>query len=107
MHGGKSNFWGEEIYKLRMERGLSQRQLANEAQVNRSTLRRIEEGMARGDIDVIGRLLDYMGYGLDMYTVESIKKKKLMSLQEAADPVRKSRDAMSRLLGLQFGSQWH
>ena len=52
-----SNFWGNLVVSLRDEQGISQRQLASRAKVNRSTLRRIEEGTARGDIDIMERLL--------------------------------------------------
>ena len=58
------NFWSEDIRKLRLEKGLSQRQLAKLAKVNRTTLRNIEEGEGPIQIDVYERLLAALGYDL-------------------------------------------
>lgn len=63
--GSRGNFWGALIRQLRFEMRLSQRQLAVSARVNRSTLRRIEEGTARGDIHLIEALLEVLGYELE------------------------------------------
>lgn len=61
----RENFWGELIKSLREEQGVSQRVLADGAQINRGTLRRIERGTTAGDINMIERLLDYLGYDLE------------------------------------------
>jgi transcriptional regulator with XRE-family HTH domain len=98
MQGGKvANFWGGLIRDLRTERGLSQRQLAFLAQVNRSTLRRIEDGTARGDIDLIERLLRVSGYELEAMHRDEQRKRL------AADPVLRSRLAFAKLSG---GYDW-
>ena len=96
--GGRTNFWGTLIHDLRSERGLSQRRLADEAQVNRSTLRRIEEGTARGDIDVIERLLTLMGYELEALDQPSLTAQRRLALEAAADPALRSAAAMSNLM---------
>jgi transcriptional regulator with XRE-family HTH domain len=59
------NFWGNLIKSLREEQNVSQRVLAEGASINRATLRRIEKGRTPGDIDMIERVLDYLGYDLE------------------------------------------
>lgn len=61
----RENFWGTLIKSLRDEQGISQRVLAHGANINRATLRRIEKGRTPGDIDMIERVLDYLGYDLE------------------------------------------
>lgn len=61
----RENFWGTLIKSLRDEQGVSQRVLAEGANINRATLRRIEKGRTPGDIDMIERVLDYLGYDLE------------------------------------------
>lgn len=61
----RDNFWGTLIKSLREEQGVSQRVLAGGAGINRATLRRIEKGRTPGDIDMIERVLDYLGYDLE------------------------------------------
>jgi transcriptional regulator with XRE-family HTH domain len=61
-----NNWWGDLIRDLRAEQRISQRQLSRLAQVNRSTLRRIEQGTARGEIAVLERLLSMLGYELEV-----------------------------------------
>ena len=60
-----NNFWGNLIRSLREEQQISQRTLASAAKVNRSTLRRIEAGQTSGDIRIIERLLNRLGYELE------------------------------------------
>ena len=61
----QANFWGELIKKLREERGVTQRTLATEAGVNRSTLRRIEAGLTSGDMETVEKVLNFLGYELE------------------------------------------
>ena len=49
------------IRALRVGQGMSQRQLARRAKINRSTVRRIEKGTCRASIDVYQRLLHPLG----------------------------------------------
>ncbi|MCL4743871.1 MAG: helix-turn-helix domain-containing protein [Burkholderiaceae bacterium] len=65
------NFWGELIRCLREEKGLSQRVLADRASVNRSTLRRIEAGKTSADIEMMERVLSYLGYELEAIDMEA------------------------------------
>jgi transcriptional regulator with XRE-family HTH domain len=94
------NFWGDLVRQLREEQGISQRLLATGAKVNRSTLRRIEEGTARGDIDIVEKLLNYLGYELEAETAASRDELLKRRAAETADPSMRSRLAVSRLLGL-------
>jgi transcriptional regulator with XRE-family HTH domain len=96
----RGNFWGELIAELRSEQKISQRQLAERAKVNRSTLRRIEEGRARGDIDIMERLLNYLGYDLEAITASSRQDLLKKRAEAAKDPAEKSRLAADRLLAL-------
>lgn len=56
-----TNFWGNTLRELRLAQGVSERQLAAVTKVNRSTLHRIERGIAWPDIMLMERLLDYLG----------------------------------------------
>lgn len=94
------NFWGELVVRLREEQKISQRQLASGAGVNRSTLRRIEEGTARGDIDVVERLLNYLGYELEAMTAMSVEQRIKLQADQTSNPNRRSELAASRILAL-------
>jgi transcriptional regulator with XRE-family HTH domain len=58
-------YWCNLVRELRAERGLSQRQAAIAASINRSTLRRLERCRASPKISVLERLLTLYGYELD------------------------------------------
>lgn len=58
--------WGAEIKKLRDEKGMSQRRLAKLAGVDRASLRRFESGESRGNIDLIEKLVEVLGYELEL-----------------------------------------
>jgi transcriptional regulator with XRE-family HTH domain len=58
-------FWGQLIFQLRTEKDMLLRELAIRAQVNRSTLRRIEEGASNRDITMIKAVLAVLGYELE------------------------------------------
>jgi transcriptional regulator with XRE-family HTH domain len=94
------NFWGVLIQQLREEQKISQRQLAARAKVNRSTLRRIEEGTARGDIDIMERLLRYLGYELEAIATSSREALLKKRAADAKDPAERSKLAASRLLAI-------
>jgi transcriptional regulator with XRE-family HTH domain len=57
--------WGGIIQSIRKERGLSQRGLALKSGVNRNTLRRIEQGVTNGTVDVLTLLLKHLGHDLE------------------------------------------
>jgi len=54
------------IRQLREEREMSQRQLAKEALIHRSTLRRIEEDRVDVKSSVLERLANVLGYDMDL-----------------------------------------
>lgn len=60
-------FWGQLIATIRTERGMSQRELAQAASVNRPTLRKIEAGKTAGTIVTMEALLSALGYDLDVF----------------------------------------
>jgi transcriptional regulator with XRE-family HTH domain len=98
------NFWSKDIRELRLEKGLSQRELAKLAKVNRTTLRSIEEGKGPIQIDIYERLLAALGY-------ELMPIKREVSLEELrrqasieTDPKRRSQLAMQILLRLAPGT---
>lgn len=93
-----TNFWGTLIKRLRAEQHVSQRQLSSRAKVNRSTLRRIEDGEARGDIDIIERLLNYLGYELEAMAKEGIQQRLKKQAQIEANKEQRAKLAASRLL---------
>jgi transcriptional regulator with XRE-family HTH domain len=94
------NFWGELVVQLRKEQKISQRKLAEEAHVNRSTLRRIEECGSSGDIEVMERILNYLGYELEAITSSSLADKLKARAELTEDPVQKSKLAASRILAM-------
>ena len=101
------DFWGDLIKELREEQGLTQRQLATRAGVNRTTLRRIESKRARGDIDVIETLLDFLGYELEAIHRDAVEEIRKRMAEAADDPLQRSRVAATKLIGLQpNGKQW-
>jgi hypothetical protein len=69
------------------------------AKVNRSTLRRIEDGTARGDIDLIERLLGVAGYELEAMHRDALLEQQRRREAEKADPVLRSRAAFAKLSG--------
>jgi len=100
-------FWGELIRELREEQGLTQRQLATLAGVNRTTLRRIENKSARGDIDVIERLLEFLGYELEAIHRDALEAFNKRLNEAEGDPQQRSQLAAIRLFGLQSnGAFW-
>lgn len=92
--------WGSLITQLRKERGVSQRQLAIEAKVSRSTLRKIENGETVGFIDDIERILNYLGYELEALTVEAVDERRHREAEIAANPELRSQRAASFLASL-------
>lgn len=105
--GRRIDFWGDLIKELREEQGFTQRQLATRAGVNRTTLRRIENKQARGDIDVIEKLLDFLGYELEAIHRDALEEIRKRMAKAADDPLERSRVAASKLIGLQpNGKLW-
>lgn len=96
----QNNFWGDLIKSLREEKDISQRQLASDTQVNRSTLRRIEDGATPGDIDTVESLLKYLGYELEAVTADDREERKRREAAMMADPARRSQLAAQRILSL-------
>lgn len=96
----KGNYWGCLIRQLREEQHVSQRELAAKAKVNRSTLRRIEEGTARGSIDDMERLFGFLGYELDALTHQSRSEHLRRHAQERGDPALLAKAAAVHLLSL-------
>lgn len=65
----KAQFYGELIYTLRMEHGVSQRALQASTGVHRTFIRRIEYGEAHSVLKALSdleKLLDYFGYELEV-----------------------------------------
>lgn len=95
----EDNFWGELIRNLRTDQGISQRVLAERCQVNRSTLRRVEDGRTTADIAMLEKVLKFLGYELDAIQVES-RKARLSEL--ARDPSKRSKLAAERLFTMKL-----
>lgn len=96
----RDNYWGTLIRELREEQDISQRTLATGAKVNRSTLRRIEDGTASDDIKLIEKVLNFLGYELDALPRESKVELARRRAQEAKDPTARSKAAFNKLLNL-------
>jgi DNA-binding XRE family transcriptional regulator len=98
MEGDDGRFWGGLIRMLRCEQYVSQRQLAERAGINRATLRRIEDGIVKGDFIVVARSLKLLGYDLEAYCEASLDERLRRAAAIEADPVKRSRLAYRRLL---------
>lgn len=96
--GTVGNFWGGLIAQLRAEQGLSQRQLASGARVNRATLRRVEAGLTVGDIQMVEEVLSFLGYDLEAIRVASEEEKFKRQAKLVQDPTSRSRVAVGRIL---------
>ena len=59
------NFWGCLIRSLRIEQGITQRQLAVRVGINRTTLRLVENGEWPASVDFLEVVLRHFGYELD------------------------------------------
>ena len=58
----------ETIKSLRLERGMSIRQLADATGVSKTTIVNIEQGYNSASIELVQRLLDHLGYELSNTT---------------------------------------
>lgn len=94
----ESNVWGKLIQQLRTEQGVSQRVLADRAQVNRNTLRRIEAGKTSAEIATMERILGYLGYELEVMEQASREERLRRQAAIETNPDRRSKLAMSRIL---------
>lgn len=65
------NILGENIKKLRKERGIKQATLASELKIGRQTLSSYECGVALPDILLLISIADYFGVSLDELTGRS------------------------------------
>jgi transcriptional regulator with XRE-family HTH domain len=83
-----NNFWGNLIKTLREEQRITQRTLASKAQVNRSTLRRIETGETSGDLACMERLFYYLGYELEALERTSIKERLKQQMAIETNPTK-------------------
>jgi ribosome-binding protein aMBF1 (putative translation factor) len=61
--------WGQIIKSIRIEQGLSQRQLAELSGVNRNVLRRLENEGGSSSVDVLERLAEILGYEFDLHCI--------------------------------------
>ncbi len=96
----ENNFWGTVIRFLREEQDISQRTLAFDTKISRSTLRKIEAGESSGNIESIETLLSYLGYEL-----EAIHKGLPISRGGDYDPLsadRRAKVAAARVLRLKL-----
>lgn len=88
--GTDDNFWGDLVLQLREEQNVSQRKLAAGAKVHRATLRRIEEGVARAEIDAMERILLFLGYELEAVSALTKTDRIRRRAQEIEDPKERS-----------------
>ena len=100
MEEDEGRFWGELIRMLRCEQYVSQRQLAERAGINRATLRRIEDGIVKGDFVVVARSLKLLGYDLEAYCELTRDERLRRAAAIESDPVKRSRLAYRRLLAM-------
>ena len=61
--------WGDEVRKIREAQGLSQRRLAKLADVDRVSLVRFEKGDSRGNLDMVEKLVEVLGYEFELIYV--------------------------------------
>ena len=66
MAGTTPTNWGKLFRGIRDDKGVSQRELAELAAVNRSSLRRFEDGLTCGNMDMVEAIAHVLGYELDL-----------------------------------------
>jgi transcriptional regulator with XRE-family HTH domain len=94
------SFWGDLIRELREKQGVTQRNLALRAQVNRSTLRSIEAGLTHGDVVILERLLGFLGYELEVLERDSREERLRRQARAEENPDRRSTLAAQRLAAM-------
>ena len=102
--GAGRKFWGTLIKNLREEQGISQRVLADQCQVHRVKLRNIERGQTAGDIVTVERILIFLGYELEAFSLKSGEPAE-MQLYNAAQKAKAAAEpttGVSRLLTLKL-----
>jgi DNA-binding XRE family transcriptional regulator len=62
-----SSQWGDLLREIRVEQGISQRQLAEMAGVNRNALRRMEKNEGPCAMELLERVGCALGYSFDIY----------------------------------------
>lgn len=92
-------FWGQLILDLRNEARMSQRHVAEQVQVNRRTLRKLEKGIVVGNIELIEKLLNFFGYELEAIRKDSIEERRRREELLSLEPGYRSKQAVSRILG--------
>lgn len=65
----KPSAWGDMLKTIRTDQGISQRQLAHMAHVNRNALRRMESNSGPVDMDLLERVACALGFEFDIYPV--------------------------------------
>lgn len=98
----EENFWGQLIKSLREERGISQRALSAETDINRSTLRNIENGSLIADIDVMEKLLGFFGYDLEAIYRGTTPGNLRNASEGKLTPERRSRLAAAKVLAFRL-----
>ena len=71
--------------------------------MNRSTLRRIEAGETSGDMEIMERLLGYLGYALEALERSSLDERLKRQAAHEQNPERRSILAASRVLTMSLG----
>lgn len=66
LEGYRPTRWGDLIREIREDQGISQRQLAELAQVNRNALRRLEKCASGSSMDMVERVAKVLGYSFDL-----------------------------------------
>lgn len=66
--------YGERLRQLRLEKGLSQQELANRLKINRSTYARYELGKTQPDFETVSRIADFFAVSTDYILGRSAKK---------------------------------
>ncbi len=85
---------------MRLKKGMSQRELAKLAKVNRTTLRKIEDGTCPIPFDIAIRLAYALGYECVIHRRESSLKELRRQAATETDPDRRSKIAAEILLRL-------
>jgi transcriptional regulator with XRE-family HTH domain len=64
--------WGDLLRDIREEQGISQRQLAKMAKVNRNALRNAEKGEGPCTMELMEKVMAALGYEFDVHHINGV-----------------------------------
>ncbi len=67
----KSNWYGQVMRELRMERGLTLQDVAEAADINMETIRRIERGVSSGQFNYVEKIFQILDHDVEIVPIDA------------------------------------